>query len=218
MRINYIIIIIIICIVISLGLPMSIIVLDELYTSISSGQIEKLIKINPVVQSVNECRGWYGSAGDFFPPIAVDIKMKNDKRLFLSFIKSPWLKTPFYLNLIGNSVFSTRFSIYENGDDMGISHGIPIKLISQETNIQLNSVDDVINNYDEIYIFINSLSKYRKNADAGVSNWFKETKPIFFNNQYWHIINSTYIENPDHYIFALINEVGVYEQRYFHER
>jgi hypothetical protein len=218
MRLKHIIVIILISIVIFFALLISLVVLDEIYISVSSGQIEKLVKGNQYIQSINECWGWYGSGGDFFAPVAIDIKMESDKRLFLSFIRSPWLKPPFYLNLIGDSVFSVRFSVYENGDDGGIAHGIPIELISQETGIQINSVDDVVNNYNKIYIFINSLTKHRKNTDTVVHNWFKETKPIFFNTQYWHIINSTYDENPDHYIFTLINEMSVYEQRYFHER
>jgi hypothetical protein len=218
-RLKYIVIIIIVTgIVIFLGLPVSLVVIDEIYISISSRQIEKSMKGNSCIQSINECWGWYGSSGDFFAPIALDIKTEDDKRLFLSFIRSPRLKKPFYLNLIGNSVFSVRFSTYENGNDGGSAHGIPIGLISQETGIQINSVDDVVNNYDEIYIFINSLTKYRKNTDTVVHNWFKEVKPIFFNTQYWYIINSSCAENPDHYIFTLINEMNVYEQRYFHER
>jgi hypothetical protein len=206
MRLKHIIIIIIIGIVVFFVLAMFPVILDELYIVTSSGEIEKLIKRNSNIQSINECWGWYGSGGDFFAPIALDIKMEDDKRLFLSFIRSPRLKTPFYLNLIGSSVFSVRFSTYENGNDGGSSHGIPIKLISQETGIQINSVDDVVNNYDEIYVFINSLAKYRTNNDIVGYNWFKEAKPIFFNTQYWHIINNTYAEDPDHY--RLFREYG----------
>jgi hypothetical protein len=217
-RLKHIISIIVICIVIFLLSGISIIVLDDVYQFNFSRQIEKMIKRNPCIQSINECHGWHGSGGDFFSPIAMDIRMEGDKRLFLSFIRSPWLKKPFYLNLIGSSVFSVMFSSYENGDDRGASHGIPIELIGQETGIQINSVDDVVNNYDKIHIFIDSLTKRRKNSDAVVHNWFKEVKPIFFNTQYWHIINNTYEENPDHYIFNYINEAKFYEQRYFHER
>jgi hypothetical protein len=93
--------------------------------------------------------------------------------------------------------------MYENGNDGGAAHGIPIELISRETGIQINSVDDVVNNYDEIYIFINSLSKHRRNTDTVVYNWFKEVKPIFFDTQYGHIINNTYTENPKHWTCSI---------------
>lgn len=192
-------------------------------------QIKKLLRENKEIVSITACWGWGGTGGDLEQPLAIDIKMENGKRLFLSYIRSLNLKTPFYLVLIGESSFKVG---YVTNGFIAVG-GIPIDLISQETGIEINSVIDVINNYDKIYSFIDSLTKLKdineqledeyqySSKGSGRGNvglgWRHEVSTIQYSRIdkefTWFILNVTRNDFPDFYAFYDIDEGDEYEVR-----
>jgi hypothetical protein len=191
---------------------------------IQRAYLYKLMMENQCIQSIEERWGWWGSGGDFFSPLAIDIKMKDGKRLFLSFIYFPGLKPPFFLNLIDEKVFFvTTYDI--NTENFGISHGIPIGLIMKEMSIRLDSVDDVIKNYDGILAFVSSFV-ILKDAD----NRFYESRAInpiafdeiekngFVHKNQWRILTVEYNRVPNYHLFDYINNYRPHEERFFHRR
>jgi hypothetical protein len=190
-------------------------------------QIYKLIIANSDIQSIEECWGWYGTGGDLRKPLALDVKMKDGKRLFLSYIYSPSLNAPFYLDLVGESTFfinyySRKESSYKGS---GVVHGIPIELIEQEEGITLNCVDDVVKNYDQIYNFIGTLCKLT--TIGGRFNELKNAKPIEFTDENkrnegyryrWRIFNVEFSRLPDYHMFHYMNKASDRETRYLHRR
>ena len=207
--------------------------------------IKRVIQKYPFITSITEIWGFDGSGGDFNDPVALDIKMDNGKRLFLSYISSSDLKSPFQLHLIEKSTFI----IYTGHDKFGyytsFSNSIPIDFISRNIQIELNSVEDVIDNYDLILNFTNSLTKladinelldiddrYRivdlgfgSEGRVGLS-WRKHIKPIkneyLYKNeiyeQKFYILNITQDEFPDAYTFYQIENKTEGGERYIHYR
>jgi hypothetical protein len=167
---------------------------------------------------VEEIWEWDGNSSIFPPiPYALDIRMENDKRIFLSWIKSIHLKAPFYLAMIDNNVFRVRVSKDEDGRSGG-GERIPIKLIAQKANVQLKSVDDVVKNYDVLSEFMDSFTTwgsytcYKEQTASNIS-WVQYIKPILFKGQYWRIINTT--QGPDKDVLNKMNNSKI-GKRYIH--
>jgi len=209
-----------------------------------SKNIKNLINKYPFIISITEDWDFYRS-GDFNDPVALDIKMEGGKRLFISHIRSSDLKSPFYLVLIEKSTFITHIWQDKFNRFDGISNSIPIDFISRNIQIELNSVEDVIENYDSIFNFTNSLTKladinelldiddryriyntsYGKRGRYGLS-WRNYVKPIknefLYKNeiyeQEYFILNITQDEFPDTYDFYVIENENGRQQRYTHYR
>jgi hypothetical protein len=176
--------------------PVIMSVAGSVYELNATKEIDKLMERNICIESIKEYWGWYGDSSLVPPiPLALDIKMKNDKRLFLSCIESSFLNGPFNLVMIGENVFNVNVSKNEDGNP---SEGqrFSIKFIEYKTGIRLKSVGDVVRNYDMIYEFVNSLEtwkdyeEYNKQLDHNIS-WVQYVRPFLFKGQYWRIINTT---------------------------
>jgi hypothetical protein len=152
--------------------------------------IDVLLNKYPFIQSIEERRGWNGSGGKFIDPLALDIKMEDNKRIFVSYIDSGQLKSPFVLNLINTSTFMFRYEC-EFTDTHWARTGIPSDYIAKALSIELDSVDDVIKNYESITKFVDSLTKlndiipddqtvfiYDKDGVLSIRGWLKKTKPL----------------------------------------
>jgi hypothetical protein len=185
-----------------------------------SREIDELIENNKFILSVEEIWEWDGNS-KLFPPIpyALDIRMENDKRIFLSWVKSMHLKAPFYLAMIESNVFNVHVSRDEDGR-FGGGERIPIELIAQEAKIQLKSVDDVIKNYDVLLIFMDSFTTwdsyicYKEQTASNIS-WIQYVKPILFKGKYWRIINTT--QDPDEDVLRKMNDSRI-GKRHIHVR
>ncbi|GHT80672.1 hypothetical protein FACS1894130_12180 [Spirochaetia bacterium] len=150
----------------------------------ASGQIKKLMDNNIEIQSVDEIWGWDTTGSDFSQSLALDIKLKDNKRLFLGYIRSTnlfpdfgnitLLKAPFSVYLVGDNVF-TCFELTYSSDGEHINntvgHGLPTALLAQQLKIKLETVEDVVKNYDKIYAFVSSFPKYRK-------GWIEDEQPM----------------------------------------
>jgi hypothetical protein len=178
---------------------------------------------------------------EFYRWLALDIKMENEKRLFLAWIRSSDLRTPFYIELIGKSTFiidhnerRSAFSITYGAsyDDYGFLESIPIDFVAKNINIKLKSVDDVIKNYDLIYNFLNSFTKLediedidKRNEIAGYwSNtklgykWLRYTPTIKVDNVNCRILNVTQDAVPKYYKFERIDIGREWERRHTYYR
>jgi hypothetical protein len=112
------------------------------------------------IEFIEEIIGWGGNSSDLPTPSAFNIKMTNDRRLFLSYIginkKTRKNYYPHYLELIGN------YAIYKS---------ISIDLIANETGLNLETVEDVIIHYEIIYSFIDTMTKLSEiNEDLSEDN------------------------------------------------
>jgi hypothetical protein len=164
-------------------------------TSCSSrlvNNVDKLMTKYPFIQSIEERRRWNGSGGDWIDPLALDIKMSNGRRIFVSYISSDQLRSPFIIDLVDTSTFIVRYEC-EATDTYWARTGIPSEYIAKALLINVDSIDDVIVNYDKIKNFVDSLTKlrdivpngqitfyYNKNdlLDFYGSGWLKRTKPL----------------------------------------
>jgi hypothetical protein len=197
--------------------------------------IKSLMDKYPNIISVTRVWG-YGdddytcSDREFYRWLALDIKMENEKRLFLAWIRSSDLNAPFYIELIGKSTFiiqhNTRkssFAInYWTRNNIYIFQSIPIDFVAKNINIPLNSVEDVIENYDIIYNFLNSftkiediedidkrheIAKYWSNTDLAYK-WVTDVQPIKVDNIDYRILNVTQDAVPNFRKFWRI-EIGL---------
>jgi hypothetical protein len=190
------------------------------YKIVVSRGIDRLIENNKCIVSVEEIWEWDENS-KLFPPIpyALDIKMENDKRIFLSWINSMHLKAPFYIAMIDNNVYRAHASRDVSGK-FGGGNRIPIKLIGEGIKIQLKSVDDVIKNYDVLSTFMNSFitwDSYINHKEQSASNvsWIQYGKPVLFKGQYWRIINTT--QDPDEDMLRKMDDSRI-GQRHIHVR
>jgi len=177
---------------------------------------------------------------EFYRWLALDIKMENEKRLFLAWIRSSDLKAPFYIELIGKSAFIIRhntskssFAInYWTRHNIYIFKSIPIDFVSKNIGIPLNSVDDVIKNYDLIYNFLNSFTKLediedidKRNDIAGywpdtelANKWLEYAREIKVDNADCSILNVTQDVVPKYYKFERIDIGRELERRHTYYR
>jgi len=141
-------------------------------TTSASYQIEKIINKNDEIQSMTEIWGWRGKGLDFDTPLALDIRFFDGRRLFLAFIESrsfPMpphcnrtpLRAPFDIWLIGDTTFDGVRYIYMSSEpeinSLAGTSSLPIALIARELKIKIDTVEEVIYNYDKIYEFVCSL-------------------------------------------------------------
>jgi hypothetical protein len=189
----------------------------------------------PFIQSIEERRKWNGSGEDWNDPLALDIKMDNNKRIFVSYIKSSQLKTPFIVDLINTSTFKLRYEC-QFTDTYWARTGIPSDYIAKALAIKLDSIDDVIENYDTINNFIESLTKlsdiipddeivFYHNEDDTISinsEWIEKTKPLVFRkDDYFEklfILNIEWDKFPDFYTNKTILTKDRREHNYFHQQ
>ena len=198
--------------------------------------IKKLIDKYPNIISIEE-RWGYGNNDynwreiGFYSSVSLDIKMENEKRLFVSLVRSSSLKAPFYIDLIGKSTFEIA---QYSGNQYNRWKGIPIDFIAKNIDIQLNSVDDVIKNYDLIFSFIDSLTKIEDMDDIELKNqiisgleyayyiarygWVKYIQPIITDEGEWYILNITQDEVPNAHKFMNIVNMKETERGYIHYR
>jgi hypothetical protein len=183
--------------------------------------VGELMDEYPFIKSIDERRRWNGSGGDWIDPLALDIKMENDKRIFVSYIKSSQLKAPFILDLINTSTFMVRYECSFT-DTYWARTGIPSDYLARAMGINLDSIDDVIENYEGITDFVNSLTKlgdivtdgrtgffYNKNNILSIKgDWLKKTKPLIFReNDYFEklfILNIEGDKFPNFYTYQAI--------------
>lgn len=123
-------------------------------------KIEKKIMENPQVVSVIVS----GMGGNFGPPYYADIVLTGDRTLRI---------VEFDKTLSGERIGIDRIGIYEFGlgryikkipDEDGIIHGyrvneIRANVLSLILEKDIFSIDDIINNYDEIHAFTEKLAK-----------------------------------------------------------
>jgi hypothetical protein len=203
--------------------------------------IKRLMDKYPQIISITECWGFddddYNSSDLlFYSSVSLDIRMENNQRVFISNIRSSSLKTPFVIYLLEESTFEIlNFS----GDTINHNHyiGLPIDFISKKINIQLKSVVDVIDNYDLIFNFTNSLTKlvdieYLLDIDQkheiirGLEyslsldiHWWREyVKPIIVDKDKWYILNITHNKIPNDYKYKAIENFNERELRYIYYR
>jgi hypothetical protein len=211
--------------------------LSNCVTVKTKNSIEKLIDRHPNIISVVEHWGfgdddYYWYEIPFYRWVSLDIKMENGKRLFLSYIRQSNLKAPFHLILIEKSTFEIlHFSREETNHWVGI----PIDFIAKNVGIQLNSVDDVIENYDLIFTFTDSLAKLADIDNINVKNeiisgleysyslggyrLINHIQPIITDEDKWYILNVTYDEVPNAKKFEELAEIAMDRiRRYFHYR
>ncbi|GHT80685.1 hypothetical protein FACS1894130_12210 [Spirochaetia bacterium] len=188
------------------------------------------MKENKNIQSVTEWRDW-GTGGDFKEPFTLDIKMNDGKRIFIDNIQSVFLSPPFSILLIGESAFKIRGEPIADGTG-SITGGrsLPFSLINQICKVKINSVDDIVKNYDEIYEFVNSCTKLSDIKDSieitqEKDNFrsielIKKTKTIVDeSNKYnWFILTISLNEFPNYYLFKDINEGYENSRSKVHER
>jgi hypothetical protein len=81
------------------------------------------------IESVEEIVGWGGNSSELPAPSAFDIKMTDNRRLFLSYVESnKKMKSrtyPTYIEMIGDFVIYGR---------------IPVELIAEKTGLKLTTV------------------------------------------------------------------------------
>lgn len=172
-------------------------------TTSASYQIEKIINKNGEIQSMTEIWGWRGKGLDFYTPLALDIKFLDGRRLFLAFIKSRSfpepphcnrtpLRAPFDIWLIGDTTFDgAEFAYYPSDSDIERESSspapissLPIDLIASELKTKLDTVEEVISNYDKIYEFVCSLPLMQADGVRGENIKFeysdKELSYIYY--------------------------------------
>jgi hypothetical protein len=201
--------------------------------------IERLIDKYPQIISITECWGFgdddYNSSDMFFYSwVSLDIKMEDEKRIFLSYIRSSNLKVPFHINLVSDSTFEINH--FSKGK---INHwvGFPIDFIAKNINMQIKSVDDVIEYYDIIYSFTNSLTKLSDienlldneqkdiiikgleySYSLGIGWWRSFVQPIIIDDDKWYILNISEDEIPNNYKLNEINNMHERERRNIYYR
>jgi hypothetical protein len=225
-----------------LFLPLISIIFGNCITVKPEVSIKKLIDKYLNIISVTECWGYgdddYNSSDIlFYSWVSLDIKMENEKRLFISYIKSSDLKAPFSLALVGKSAFAISHD-YRNDIAHDFRESLPIDFIANNIGVQLNSVDDIIENYDLIYDFTNSLTKLENikklltiDQENEIKNylerglgfywWRKFVQPITVGNDKRYILNITQDDDPKDYRFYNFNGIENYhdrERRYVHSR
>jgi hypothetical protein len=224
-------------------IPLIIILFGSCITIKPEKSIKRLIDKYPYIISVTECWGYgyddYNSSDIlFYSWVSLDIKMENEKRLFISYIKSSDLKAPFFLNLLGESAFAISYD-YRNSIAHEYRDGLKIDFIADNIGVQLNSVDDVIENYDLIYEFTNTFKKLgeiekiltidQKNEidsllerGLGFYWWRKYVQPITAGDDRWYILNFTQKDDPENYRFYNFKKIEKYtidrERRYVYSR
>jgi hypothetical protein len=204
--------------------------------------IKRLMDKYPFIISITEAWGFEDddyiyTDRAFYRWLALDIKMENEKRLFLACICSSDLKAPFYLELIGKSSFAiANFTTTKSSFALNYwreyNLSLPIDFIAKNIDIPLNSVDDVIENYDLIYNFTNSFTKL-ENIEIDTRNeiiskyseypklggvWIKFVKPVKIGNDDCYILNVTRDAAPKYYNFLRIDNKKGWEQRYTYYR
>jgi hypothetical protein len=206
--------------------------------------IRKLIDKYPNIISVTECWGYgdddYNSSDIlFYSWVSLDIKMENEKRLFISNIKSSDLKAPFFIDIVGKSAFAISHAYSNDIAQRDYRESFPIDFIANNIGVQLNSVDDVIENYNLIYDFTNSLTKLedikklltieqeneiknRLERGLGFFWWGRFVQPITAGDDKWYILNITQDDDPKDYRFYNFEYIENYtidrELRYVHYR
>jgi hypothetical protein len=218
-------------------IPLITVMLSNCVTVKTKNSIEKLIDRHPNIISVVEHWGfedddYYWYEIQFYRRFSLDIKMENGKRLFLSYIHPSNPKAPFNLYLIGKSTFEI---LHFSGKETNHWVGIPIDFIAINIGVQINSVSDVIENYDLIFNFTDSLTKLADIDDIDVKNeiisgleysyslggyrLIKHIQPIITGEDKWYILNVTYDEVPNAKKFEELAEIAMDRiRRYFHYR
>jgi hypothetical protein len=118
--------------------------------------------------------------------------------------------------------FWARYGIYAY-------KSIPIDFVAKNIDIPLNSVEDVIENYDLIYNFLNSFTKIEDIADADTRAkylsytnlgyiWLKYVQPIKVDNADCYILNVTQDAVPKYHKFWEIDIGHTYERRHTYYR
>jgi hypothetical protein len=107
----------------------------------------RIIKEHPEVKAVGIINNWRRDSKYF----AVDIIFHDGRRLFLTSLRSANLRTPFFINRVGDYSFETYIPMGYAGRQ------ISAQLLEQETGKKIKSVHDVINLYDDVYKFTISL-------------------------------------------------------------
>jgi hypothetical protein len=199
----------------------------------ASSQIRILMDNNTEIQSVTEIWGWNGEDIDFNGPLVLDIRLSEERRLFLGYIQSKHilpaqiinktpLNAPFDIYLIGDTAFCFFEHVYLSNGKEFVNNGsnLPVALLAQEIGIQLDTVDDVIKNYDKIYKFVSLFPKWR-HSDRKKETPFKNIEFAQYARegyalwQLWRIVRS---DEPDYYGFKHMDEVTEYEKRRIYQQ
>jgi hypothetical protein len=191
------------------------------------------MKANANILSVIEIWGWDGKGGDFNMPLALDIRITGNKRLFLSLIRSKNLdskinntplKSPFTINLVGENAFSCYSEFYSAAGERKVvgrnekSYGIPVDLISQELGIRLNTVREVVSNYDKINAFVSEFIKPESESKYSKSIIFTNTKEREKGiERLWLIDRFTRFDAPD-FFRSFYEGSSPFEDRIIHTR
>jgi hypothetical protein len=169
---------------------------------------------------------WEWFEAPFYSKVSLDIKMEGGKRLFIAFIHSSDLQAPFLLYLIGRSTFEVVQTSFGRRGGNTYWYGLPIHFVEKNIDIQLNSVEDVIENYDLILNFTDSLTFLVDIDDIDIRNqmiremhqYLKYIRPIIVDGEKWYILNITQDVLPNHVRFYRIENMNERERSYIHYR
>jgi len=140
---------------------------------------KKIIRKNPGVTDVGIIFDWTQSDNKF---IALELKLEGERKLFLTSVN--WRKMPdrepFYLSGIGNYSFSKIYHfVYKDKKETykvsfleGAYYGLPS--LSKKIGVQLNTIRDLITNYDKIYFFVESLPLINNEDDITLQKKLEE--------------------------------------------
>jgi len=116
---------------------------------------------NPRVTAVGVITDWTNSDDNY---IAVELKLEDDKTLFLPLVDYRKRKNydPFHVNRVGNYAFATVTSFVNketNQSEVQLRTNVTYNLqkLSANINIQIKTMNDIINYYDDINNYVESL-------------------------------------------------------------
>jgi hypothetical protein len=123
----------------------------------------KIMRKNPRVTAVGVITNWTNSDDNY---IAVEVKLENDKTLFLPLVdyrKRPGYEDePFFVSRVGNYAFATiRHIVNKETNQSTIrlltNQKYSLLEISAKTGIQIKTMSNIIDYYDDINIYVESL-------------------------------------------------------------
>jgi len=152
---------------------------------------------NPRVTEVGVITDWTNSDDNY---IAVELKLEDDKTLFLPLVdyrKRPGYEDePFHVSRVGNYAFATIINFVNKETNQSevqlmTNEKYNLQKLSERIGIQIKTMNDIINYYDNINDYVESLPtvdeyNYQEIFEEGilVINSFRENETYFVSEYY----------------------------------
>jgi hypothetical protein len=126
----------------------------------------EILKKNPSVTSVGIIPDWTNSDHKY---IALELILKDEKILLLTSVNYKKLpdREPFKLNRVGNYAFATIYHFVNKQTnrsevELRTNQRYSLSELREKIGVQVDTISDVINKYDDIAVFLDSLPTVNK--------------------------------------------------------